>query len=182
MVLFLKSFSIFVINKDVRSLQVTQQWCLLPRSTHFDLGIFCKAFKGLKPFLAAYTFFCFLWACPTFLSKDLCTLVINYIVRIIWSTMTLGLAYSSNTSHKPLRLLSMVNIGRQPVSTMKGEYFVLAWMPHWYPKNIRDTSESQSYMLIAAITMSPCLMVFVKRLTMPLHWGQAGAVNWCMMP
>jgi hypothetical protein len=66
-------------------------------------------------------------------------------------------------------LLSMVSLGVQPVSTMKGEYFVLAWMPHRYPKSILGKSKSQSYMLVTAITMSPCLMVFIRRSTIPLH-------------
>jgi hypothetical protein len=40
---------------------------------------------------------------------------------------------------------------------------VLAWMPHRYPKSILGKNKSQSCMLVAAITMSPCLMVFIKR-------------------
>jgi hypothetical protein len=63
----------------------------------------------------------------------------------------------------------MVNLGIRPLSTMKGEYFVLAWMPHRYPNNILGKSKSQFYMLVAAITVSPCLMVFIRRSTIPLH-------------
>jgi hypothetical protein len=43
------------------------------------------------------------------------------------------------------------------MNTMKGEYFVLAWMPHRYPKSILNRSESQSCMLVAAIIVSLCL-------------------------
>jgi len=66
----------------------------------------------------------------------------------------LGFSYSLNTSHNPLKLLSMVSLGVQLVSTMKGEYFVLAWMPHQYPKSIFGKSKSQSDMLVVAITVS----------------------------
>jgi len=63
----------------------------------------------------------------------------------------------------------MVSFGVRLVSAMKGKYFVLAWMPHWYPNSIIGRSKSQSYMLVVAITMSMCLMVFIRRSTIPLH-------------
>jgi hypothetical protein len=79
-------------------------------------------------------------------------------------------------------LLSMVILGVWLMNTMKGEYFVLAWMPHQYPKNILDRSKSQSCMLVTTITMNPCLMVFIRHSTIPSHWGQTWVVNWCVMP
>lgn len=169
MVLFLKSVPIFVINKNIGPLNYWAKFLNL-RSMHLDLVIFCKAFKGLKPLSSNILKKNFLWACSTFSSRDLCTLIINYILRIMWSPMTSKLACASKTLHKPLRLLLMVSLGVQLMNTIKGKYFMLAWMPHWCPKNIHGSNESQFCMLVATINLSLCLMVFIRCSTMPLHW------------
>jgi hypothetical protein len=85
MVLFLKPFSIFVINKSVGSLPIIYQRCILSWSTHLYLYIFLKAFKGLESLTAAtYTFIYFFWTCSTFSSRNLCTFAISYILSTIF--------------------------------------------------------------------------------------------------
>jgi hypothetical protein len=129
MTLHLWTLPIFIVHKNVWSFLVANQRFILAKSTssfccflqnHQRFEVLCKQhrpfFVSSKPIQHFI-----IMTCAHYQS-------IAFVNHLLWA-ITFGLACSSNTSHNPLRLLLMVNLGVHAMSTINGEYFVLACMP-----------------------------------------------------